>query len=187
MFDDHACGCVETAYAVPGRIGIGDVVIGEFLALQLLKVRKQPGWAIRINVKRRALLGVFAVAQDLFLVDLQRQDIGPGVACWRGLLSGFGDIEAAQVVCDRTVVGAGMGIHLGRELQAQTVGGPAGLIHFSQYCGIVRGIDDNGHATLFSAMVFGGSAQHGRSADIDVFDSIFKRTIEIRNGLAKRI
>ena len=36
-------------------------------------------------------------------------------------------------------------------------------------------------------MIFSGGAQHGRSADIDIFDSIFKRTIEIRDGLAKGV
>ena len=116
VLDDHARRGVETTYAVPGRIGIGDVVIGEFFALQLHKVRKQPGWAIRIDVKRRALLRVFAVTQDLFLVDLQGEDVGPGVSGRCGLLSGFGDVEATQVVRDGAIVCGGMGIHLGREL-----------------------------------------------------------------------
>src|SRR3546814_8910986 len=41
MLDDHAGAALEAAHAFPRRIGIGDVVVGQFFALQLAVAAQQ--------------------------------------------------------------------------------------------------------------------------------------------------
>ena len=58
-----------------------------------------------------------------------------------------------------------------------------GRAHFAQYRGVVGGVGDDRDVRV----VLGGTAHHGRPADVDVFDRLFKRAIGARDGLAERI
>ncbi len=65
MFHDHAGRMVELFDALQRRIGIGDVVVGERLALQLFRTGERAVGRLLIDVERCVLVRVFAVAQSL--------------------------------------------------------------------------------------------------------------------------
>ena len=90
VLDDDAGGRLEAARAFPGGIGVGDVVVRQFLALQLAVVAQQAGRALRVDVERGGLMRVLAIAQGLFLPDLQGQGAGPFLAGRHGVLRRFG-------------------------------------------------------------------------------------------------
>ena len=65
VFDDHAGGRVEGFDGFPSGIGIGDVVVGQFFALQLFVGGKAACCGVNIAVERGALVRIFAVAHVL--------------------------------------------------------------------------------------------------------------------------
>ena len=65
MFHNHAGGRVEGFDGFPSGIGIGDVVVRQFFALQLFVGGKAACGGIHIAVERGALVRVFAVAHVL--------------------------------------------------------------------------------------------------------------------------
>ena len=187
MLDDDAGGRFEAAGAFPGGVGVRDVVVGQFLALQLAVVAQQAGLTLRVDVEGGGLVRVLAVAQGLLLLDLQGQGAGPFVAGRHGFLLGLGVDQAGQVGGDGAVVGGGVGVDLGGQRQAQAVGGVAALVHFGQHARVVDGVDHHGHAAGFGAVVLGRRAQHGRAADVDVFDGVGEGAVRLGHGFAERI
>ena len=70
MLDDDAGGlfrCIKALDAFPSGVGVGDVVVAEFLALQLLGSDQRAGGGVQVAVKSGLLVRVFAVAQVLQL------------------------------------------------------------------------------------------------------------------------
>src|SRR5688572_15591296 len=63
MLDDDARRLAEALHAFPRRVGVGDVVVRELLALHLLVAREGAGHRLGIAVERRGLVRVLAVAQ----------------------------------------------------------------------------------------------------------------------------
>src|SRR4051812_43809932 len=108
MLDDDASGAVKTAHAFPGCIGIGDIVIGQFLALQLLVTAKQAGAYRLVYVEGCRLVWIFAITQGLFLLHLHGQRARPLAAFWRLVLGGLCNRQAAKVGRDGAVVGSRM-------------------------------------------------------------------------------
>ena len=88
MLDDDAGGLVVEGFdAFQRGIGIGNVVVGQFLALQLLGGGNRAGGRCFFPVKRRVLMRVFAVTHGLVTVKLQIQ--------------GFGKLDAVRCCPDR--------------------------------------------------------------------------------------
>ena len=103
VLDDHARGRREASHRFPGRIAVGDVVVGEFLTLELAVTGQKPRSNEIFAVKRRHLMRIFAVAHILHLHPLTREDV-------RELLRLFAlFIEACEVVGDCGIVPGGMG------------------------------------------------------------------------------
>ena len=65
VFHDHAGGRVEGFDGFPGGIGIGDVVVRQFFALELFVGGKAACGGVNIAVERSALVRIFAVAHVL--------------------------------------------------------------------------------------------------------------------------
>ncbi|KAG0922895.1 hypothetical protein G6F31_019728 [Rhizopus arrhizus] len=103
MLDDDAGRHVEAARAFPCGIRIGDVVVGQFLALQLAVVAQQAGRTLRVHVEGGGLVRILAVAQRLLLLDLQGQRAGPFGARRDRFLGRFGFGQAGQVGGDGAV------------------------------------------------------------------------------------
>src|SRR5690606_23744174 len=118
--NDAGCG-FKAAHAFPTGIGVGNVVVGQFFALQLGVAAQQAGSHGRVDVEGGFLVWVFAVAQHLILLELQVQDARPVIAFGRLVLFGLVADQAAQVAGDCTVVGGGVSIDLGGKFQAQAV------------------------------------------------------------------
>src|SRR5690606_5896113 len=70
VFDDDAGRLVELFYAFECGVGIGDVVVRQLLALQLLRGTDAGFVQIFFRVERGKLVRVFAVAHFLFFVQL---------------------------------------------------------------------------------------------------------------------
>ncbi len=172
MLDDRhgrALGWVELGDQLEGRVGVVDVVVAEFLALQLggggdADARAGEG------VEGRLLVRVLAVAHHL------AQLAGDGLAGREVLAELPGEPGG-----DRRVIGRRAGIGAGRELLAQGQGRPAGLQGL-QHLGQVRRIGADGDI----AMVLGRRADHGRTADVDVLDALGVAAA-LRDSLFERI
>jgi hypothetical protein len=62
VLDDHAGRLGEALDALPGRVRIGDVVVGKLLALQCDKAGDAAGHRFAITVEGRRLVRILAVA-----------------------------------------------------------------------------------------------------------------------------
>src|SRR3546814_1791498 len=87
---------------------IGDVVVAEFLALQLRCRADRAGFGIALAVERRALVRILAVAQVLLLVELQTEHRRERIA--RVVV-----VQARQIAGYRRVVTCGQCVGLDRE------------------------------------------------------------------------
>ncbi len=63
VLDDDATGGVELTHAFQRRVGIGDVVEGQFSSLNLLRLRDGCADGARVGVERGLLVRIFAVPQ----------------------------------------------------------------------------------------------------------------------------
>ena len=74
MLDDHTRRSVmELLYATQSGIGIGDVVVGQRLALMLPRRSDRTGRGRRLDVEGRPLVRVFAIAQRLGTPEPDRE------------------------------------------------------------------------------------------------------------------
>ena len=166
MLDDDAGGrTVEQLDAFQRGVGVGDVVVGEFFALQLARSRDGAGGCMGFNVKGAGLMRVFAIATDLRAGKLQRQLFAEGFAF-------AGVIQRSEIVADVAVVLRGMREGLFRQPEAGSVGERASVgLHFRNQRRIVCGVGDDGNM----AVVFRGRTHHCRAANVDVFNRVVQR------------
>jgi hypothetical protein len=161
----------------------GDVVVRQFLALQLLVIGERTLCRCQVAVERRALVRVLAVAHVLHLLESQVEGLRVGGAGGVGLVRA----EAGQVVGDGRVVLRRVREHfLGQRelgLVADIAGRRAGSLHLGQHQAVVGRIAHHHHVTV----VLGCRAQHGRAANVDVLDRIFKRALVLGHGLLERV
>ena len=170
MLDDDAGRLrAETLDALQRRVGVGDVVVGEFLALDLLGRGNGATRGVGFDVESALLMRIFAITHALGMTKAQHQRVGEG----------FAALDLAQVRGDGGVVGGGMAEALDGQAEAAGVGqGATGGTQFFQHGGVVGGIDH--HADR--VMVLGRGADHGRSADVDILDGILQRAIGLGHG-----
>ena len=187
MLDDDAGGgrAVEGLDALPGRVGVGDVVVRQLLALQLAVAGHATFGRAGLAVEGGGLVRVLAVAQVLHLVEGELQTLG--VALQRHVAGFVGD-QRGEVVGDRRVVTRGVGEGLHREREAGLVAELAGVgLELFDDAAVVLGVGDDADAALLVAVVLGRGAHHGGAADVDVLDRVFQRAVGLGHGLLEGV
>ena len=180
MLDDDAGRRVERLHAFPRGIGVGDVVVRQFLALELAIVRQRAFRRDDVAIERGALMRVLAVAHVLHLRvrEIQRGRVGGALGVTQRLA------QAREVVRDRAVVLGRVSEHLRGQTEVRGVADRVAVrLHFVEHHGVVGRIDDHGDV----AMVLRSRAQHRRAADVDVLDGVFERAVIARDGLHERV
>ena len=168
MFDDHARGFLKTFHAFPCGVGVGDVVVAQFLALQLKRADERAGRRVQIAVVGCPLVWVLAITQVLQLDEAAVRLTGKQSVAAIAL-------DARQVVADGAIVlaDAVKGGHGKRKACF-----PAHLaigVQFGQYLGVLRRIGQHRHVVP----VLGRAAHHRRPADVDVLDRVLQRAASL--------
>ena len=90
----------------------------------------------------------------------------------------------AQVIGDGVVVIGRAHEHLHRQVLAGLEGRvPLVGLHFIQNAGIIHGIGNHRDGSV----ILGGGAEHGRTADVDLFNGFLQRHVRPGDGFFKRI
>ena len=152
--DDHG-GLVELGDALEGGVGVVEVVIAEFLALEL--AGGGDSGTVGGDVEGGLLVGVFAVAEGL------AARAGEGHA---GRERGF----AGEPGGDGGVVGGGAGVGGGGEAGALLGGRAAAGEGFDQV-GVLSGVGEDDDVVG----VLGGGADESWAADVDLLDAVRRR------------
>ena len=177
VLDDDAGGLVKGFDTFPGCIRVSNVVVGQFLALQLSVVRNAPGCWRKIAVEGRFLMRIFSIPQVL---DVDEID----VRLFRESLSLAVHVGCREVIADRRVVGGGMGERTSGETKTRFLtDGPTGCLDFLNQRWIVRRVRDDGDVLP----VLGSGPHHGRSADVDILDRILQCAIRFGDRLHKGV
>ncbi len=182
LADRGAVGA-EALDALPRRVGVGDVVVREFLALQLRPAGEQAACHARLAIEGRALVRVLAVAHVLRLDELQVEHRGVLRARRhvRARVLGAG-IERGQVIGDHAVVGGGVSEDLLRQRELGCALHATGF-QLCEHLRVVGRLDHHRHVLP----VLRRRAQHRRAADVDVLDRIVERAVGLGRGLRKRV
>ena len=176
VLDDDAGRGVEGLHAFQRGVGVGQVVVREFLALQEARGGDDALRRIALQVERAALVRVFAVTQRGRQAQREIEGVRPGFGRFR-----IGRARR-QPLGDLAVVGAGVGVGLGGEAAALRERGAAGLQCFEQ-----RGVIGRIHHHAGAGVVLGGGAQHGRAADVDVLDGVVIAAAGLGHGGFERV
>jgi hypothetical protein len=163
---------VELADDRQRGVGVVDVVVRQLLAVQLLRRRDVAGRRQRLAVERRPLVRVFAVAQVLHFLERQRQLLGQRLVQ-----------RAGEIIGDQRVVRRRVAERLGRQPLAGVRRRVAVCAHFFKHLAIVRGVGQHGDVRV----VFRRRADHGRTADVDVFHRVFPGRVGSGDRLRERI
>ena len=187
MLDDDAGGALlETAqalHAFPGRISIGDVVVRQFLALQLAVVGQRAIDGDQVAVEGGALVWILTVAHVLHFLKCNIQHLRISAA----LGVHFRRAQAGQVVGDGAIVLRRVRKDFFRQHEfgvvADRAGRAVGRAQLRQHGVIVGRIADDDHVLV----VLGRRTQHGRATDIDVFDRVFQGAIGLGDRALERV
>ena len=178
MFDDHTGGAVKAADSFPGSIAVGDVVVGELFAVELMVACQQAGSNISFAVEGGFLMRIFAVAHVLYFDPLTCQ-------AFRELRTGRDVValHAGQIVGNHGVVVSGMNEHFLCQFESGFRRNVALFFDLFDDFSVVAGRNYNGDAFV----ILRSSTDHRRAADINVFDSVFERAVRVGNSLFERI
>src|SRR5690606_17234575 len=150
VLDDHAGGRIKLLYRFQRGVGVGDVVVGQFLAVQLHR-RGNGGFRFVcvFHIEGGALVRVFPVAQFLCLAELQVDGAGEAVAAAGN--------QPTEVIGNGTVIGGGVLIGLDGQIEALGEGEAAVVgLQAGDQLAIAFGLDDDGNVPV----ILGGSAHH---------------------------
>src|SRR5690554_63121 len=177
VLDDHAGRIGEGLDALQGGVGVGYVVVAQFLALQLFGGGDAGFLWVAFGIERSTLVRVFTVAHILDLHELGVEGAGEiSVVVVRG--------AATQVVGDGTVVTGGVFEGLYRQVEACVVTGLAiVVVELFQYPAVVGSVDYDGDIVV----VLGRSTDHGGAADVDVLNGGGQIAVGVGYGVFKRI
>src|SRR3954468_3995000 len=176
VLDDYAGRVAEALDALPGRVRVGDVVVGQFLPLDLAVGRDPARRGAFLTVKSRGLMRIFTVAQILDLSELKVQH--PGI-----FAPPLHRVERRKIVGDRSVVRRGAREHLCGQLEARRGRHLAAGADLVQHARIVGGIDHHGDR----GVILGRRAQHRRSAGVDVLDGVFEAAFRVGHRRLERV
>ena len=178
VLDDRDRRRVELGHELPGGVQIHEIVVGQFLPVQLAGA----AYAVTARaVQRRLLVRVLSVAQQLAAGNSQVEDLGQRVL--RHGRRELADIQARQHVRDRAVVGGGQFEGLAREIPVRALRELAGRLQFLAERGVVGGIGDDGNI----AEVLRGRPDQRGSADVDVLDELVERGSVAGGGFLERV
>ena len=165
VFEDGHRRLAEFRDEIHGGRDIEDVVVGKFLAVQLLEMVGKPA------VKFGLLVRVFTVAE----ARRERDRAGEGRTEGRW---------ATQIIGNGPVVARGKVEHFGREARPQAGRRrPAAGLHLAQDFRIVARIAHHRDRRV----ILRRAAQHRRPADVDVLDRLFARHTAAGHGLFKGV
>lgn len=179
VLDDDTGRLVELFDALQRRVGVGDVVVGEGLALQLDGACHRARGGLLFGIEGGGLVAVLAVAHVLLLDELAVEGAREAGLLVTFLVVTVRGNHSAEVVGDHAVVGGGVfeggngQIEAGGQFQAVAV-----AIHLADDAVVVGSLDHDGHIFV----VLGGGANHGRAADVDVLDRIGQGAIGLGDG-----
>ena len=177
VFDDDASRRVKTLHAFPRGIRIGDVVEGQFFALQLTRCHQGARRGVRVLVEGGQLVRVLAVTQVL-----QLDEAAIGLAGKQAALLGF-QIQGRQVIADGAVVIADAVESGHGELEAGVFAQAAIRLPFVHHRLVLRRVGQHRH--VFP--IFGGAAHHGGATNVDVFNRVVQAAIGLGHGGFKRV
>ena len=158
MLDDRHRRRVELGHAFERRIGVVQVVVGEFLALHLHRGRD--AGPLAGDVERRRLVRVLAIAQRL------TQRAGDREPSRKGLAAPLGEPGG-----DRRIVGSRPSVCLAGQTAAQRERGAAMPRHLIEHCRVLVRLGQHGD----EIMVLRRGADQRRTADVDVLDALIVR------------
>ena len=170
VLDDDAGWGFKTFYTFPSGIGVGNIVVAELLALQLLRGHQRARGRVQVTEKRGVLVRVFAVAQ---ILQFHKAAIG---LTGKHRHAAIG-LHRRQVVADRAVVLANAVEGSNRQGKLGAAAHRAMGLQFGYHGVVLAGVGEHGH--VFP--VFGRAAYHGRAADVDVFNRLFQRASGARH------
>ena len=155
VLEDGQRWCLTFELRDQGRGGrqVEDVVVRQLLAVQLLEI------LLKLAVQSRFLVRVLPVAERLS----QRRTNGQG----RQHRVRARELPG-QMGRDGRIVGRRAGEHLGGQRAPQLQRGLAGIGHLFGDDSVVGRIHHHRHAVV----VLGGTAEHRRTADVDVLDGV---------------
>ena len=172
MLDDSAAHAFEIVREFRGGGGVEQIIEGEFLAAQNLRIAERKPARTTQAIERALLVGVLPVAERLNAVEIHLDPFGKRVLTIGAQIAGYGGVRT-RGVAKRLQGQASQPI--GRKNSAVSdVGDSVGII--------VR-IDEHGHA----AVVLGSRAHHGGAADVDLLDRLLPRDAGPGDGLPEGI
>ena len=160
----------KLANNIERRIGVLDIIVRQFLSVQLFCRSERERNGFLRSVEFRVLMRVLAVTQALFEIVFEEQFL----------------IQAgsfAHICCDTHVVFGSMGISLGAQLQTRLLLRVAFRLNLTQDAVIIAWIANDRHVIP----VLRCRAQHRRTADIDLLDSLRHSRSLFGNRLTERI
>ena len=171
MLDDHACRRVELPHALERRVAVGDIVVRQLLALDLMRARDRRANGARIGVEGSLLVRIFAVAQVKRLRKERFKSFGKVGAAPPMAPVKYADTMASYCAVCAKALAASLLAHrvVGRALIGR---------QFIEQCAVVARIDDHGHR----GMILGRGTHHGRTADVDVVHRVIVGAIGPRHG-----
>ena len=171
LHDDRG-GLLEVHADVQGLVQVEDVVVGELLAMDLLRLGDRGARGERVLVERCGLVGVLPVPEVLHL--LQRD--------WERRGEPFAEVGVHAGRYHGVVVGGG---HegLGHEPPQELLGKLSGLLQLVEYVVVLagRGDDSDGLPVLRRG------ADHAGAADVYVLYDVLEGGALFQDGLLERI
>ena len=178
MLNNHTGRAVKAADGFPGGIAVSDVVVGKFLTVKLVVSGQESGCNISFAVESSFLMRIFAVAHILHFNPLACQAFRE-LCTSRNVVA----LHAGQIVGNHGVVVSGMNKHFLCQFQSGFRRNFAFFLDLFDNFSVVAGRDNDGN----TFMVLRGSANHRGTADINIFDGVFKGAVRVGDCLFERI
>ena len=175
MFDNNAGRLVFApfAYQVPGCFHVHNVVVGQFLAMKLFSC-SNAAFGFRILIECSFLMRVLAVTEIL--------ELDEGFAIYIRQTVFISVHFLGEVVCNGTVIEAGVKECFSGQFQTEIFIQGIILNPFQDFA-VLGWIHHDGHVFV----VLCCRTNHGRTADIDIFNGFCSGYVWFGNGFTERI
>ena len=161
---------LKVAEHVKGSVCILYIIVRQLFTLNLLCKSQRVGSGLKGCIEISALMRVLAVTEALLKVILKEQ-----------LLVKTGSLT--HISCDACIVFCSVSICLCRQFKTGFVRCLAVGLELVEHGTVIGRIANDGN--VFP--VLGSTADHGRTADVDILDGIFKGYTLLSDGLTERI
>ena len=161
VLDDDAARSLELPSQPCPGVRIQQVVEREFLALQLFAGGDAFHARALLDIESCGLMGILAIAQSMALGEPEIQGSWEVFTARFELV--FHPFRNSDVISS--------GLPEGRQSAALSVfQGPGAFLLLLDEAGVLSGIGEHRHGTV----ILGGTAQHGRPANINLLDAFFE-------------